>query len=135
MVRRAKIRLPAFPRYASGANTPATPARARNTRKPGEMNGLETQYAHFLEEERLHGRVHAWRFEPVGLRLAEGCTYNPDFLVILPDGSVEIHETKGRWEDDALVKIKVAAEMFPWFVFRAFQWQKGVWVVREFKPR
>lgn len=135
MVRRAKIRLPAFPRYASGANATPTQARARNTRKPGEMNGLETQYAHFLEAERLAGRVHAWRFEPVGLRLAEGCTYNPDFLVILPDGAVEIHETKGRWEDDALVKIKVAAEMFPWFVFRAFQWVKGAWVVREFKPR
>jgi hypothetical protein len=127
--------MPGFTRYASGANTPATPARARCTRKPGEMNGLETKYAHHLEAERLAGRVHAWQFERVAFRLADGCTYNPDFLVILADGSVEIHETKGRWEDDALVKIKVAADQSPWFTFRAFQWVKGAWVVREFKPR
>lgn len=135
MVRRARIKMPAFPRYASGANTPAAPARARNTRKPGEMNGLETQYAHFLETERLAGRVDWWKFEPIGLRLAERCTYNPDFLVVRPDGAIEVHETKGRWEDDALVKIKVAAEMFPIFEFRAIQWVKGAWVVREFNPR
>jgi hypothetical protein len=29
------------------------------------------------------------------------------------DGSLECHEVKGFWADDARVKIKVAAEMYP----------------------
>jgi hypothetical protein len=29
------------------------------------------------------------------------------------DGQMEIHETKGFWTDDARVKIKVAADMYP----------------------
>jgi hypothetical protein len=33
---------------------------------------------------------------------------------------LECWEVKGHWEDDARVKIKVAAELFP-FVFRAFK--------------
>ena len=135
MPRRARIRLPSFPKYASGANAEPVKARARNTRKPGDMNGLETQYAHYLENERLAGRIDWWKFEPIGLRLAERCTYNPDFLVVRPDGAIEVHETKGRWEDDALVKIKVAAETFPIFSFRAIQLVKGQWQVREFSPR
>jgi hypothetical protein len=32
----------------------------------------------------------------------------------------------GHWEDDARVKIKVAARLFP-FRFFAFQWRKGEW--------
>lgn len=135
MVRRSKAQLPGFPAYASGSSANPPRARARKVRKPGHMNGLETRYAHYLEEERAAGRVDWWRFEPCGLRLAEGCTYNPDFMVVLSDGTIEIHETKGRWEDDALVKIKIAAETYPVFVFRAFQWVRGAWQVREFKPR
>jgi hypothetical protein len=36
---------------------------------------------------------------------------------MLADGSIELHEVKGFFEDDAKVKVKVAASMFP-FVFR-----------------
>lgn len=105
------------------------------TRKAGQMNKLETSYAAELERMRLSGEVFAWMYEPVGLRLADRCTYNPDFLVILADGTVEFHETKGFWEEDALVKIKVAAQTFPFFVFRAFQWKSKQWQERIFEPR
>lgn len=37
------------------------------------------------------------------------------------DRSLEIHETKGHWEDDARVKIKVAAEALPIFRFVALK--------------
>ena len=32
---------------------------------------------------------------------------------MLGDGTLECHEVKGHWEDDARVKIKCAAEKFP----------------------
>ncbi len=79
------------------------------------MNKLEEAYAVLLE-----GRsdVVWWKFEPFKLRLADNTFYEPDFAVVLSDGSFEVHEVKGHWEDDARVKIKVAAETFP-FVFVA----------------
>lgn len=110
-------------------------ARGRTPRRYGEMNKWESQYADHLEADRLSGRIHSWRYEKIGLRLAKGCTYNPDFLVIRDDGTVEFHEVKGFWEDDALVKIKVAAEQFPEFAFRAFHKQSGQWVEREFTQK
>lgn len=110
-------------------------ARGRTPRRHGEMNRYESSYADLLEARRLRGEVYSWKYEPVGLRLAKACTYNPDFLVVLADGIVEFHEVKGHWEDDALVKIKVAAQTFPEFAFRAFHKKSGEWVEREFEPR
>jgi hypothetical protein len=34
-------------------------------------------------------------------------------MVLKSDGALECHEVKGHWTDDALVKIRVAAEQFP----------------------
>lgn len=47
--------------------------------------------------------------------------------------TIELHEIKGHWEDDARVKIKVAAEMYPWFVWKAVSEARyGEWKVEEF---
>ena len=58
--------------------------------------------------------------EGIGLKLAPSCRYYPDFLVMLPDGRLEVHEVKARAangsfraEEDARVKLKVCAEKFP----------------------
>jgi hypothetical protein len=42
------------------------------------------------------------------------------------DGSLQAHEVKGFWTDDARVKIKVAAEMYP-IQFIAIKKEKGEW--------
>ena len=52
-------------------------------------------------------------------------------MVLRPDGAFEIHEVKGHWEDDARVKIKVAAELYP-FKFIAARKVKGAWLFEEF---
>lgn len=135
MRRRARNSLPKFEKYANRSNPEKVEGKSQTRRQIGDMNGLETKYAHWLEGERTAGRIHAWMFEPMALRLGERCSYNPDFLVIFPDGRTEIHETKGHWQDDALVKIKVAANQFPWWQFKAIQWRSGQWQVREFNPR
>ena len=97
-------------------------ARGRVKHEPGRMNRLEAEYAAFL-----CGVFH--RFESVKFRLADKTFYTPDFMVMQSDGTIEFHEVKGFWEDDARVKIKVFAEMYPEFIVKAITRSKGHWNV------
>jgi len=110
-------------------------ARGRTTRRdPGTMNKLEKAYRDYLFMQQRAGKVHSYKFESCKFRLADNTWYTPDFLVIMPDGQVELHETKGFWEDDARVKIKVFAEAYPEYVVRAITLNKKTkqWVVETF---
>jgi hypothetical protein len=82
-------------------------------RAPGEMNKTEAAYAAHLDGQKVLGLVECWWFETVTFKIGKDCRYTPDFLVMLADGTLEVHECKGFWADDAKVKIKVAASMFP----------------------
>ena len=96
----------------------------RPRHKNGTMNRLETKYAQHLEMRKRAGEIEAYAFEAVKLRLAVSTFLTIDFVVVMPSGAVELHEVKGYWEDDARVKIKVAAQMFPWWRILAVQWDK-----------
>lgn len=95
------------------------------------MNRTEAQYADELEARRLGGALRDWRFQALTLKLADDTRYTPDFLVIATDGTLECHEVKGFWRDDAKVKIKVAARLFP-FRFVAVQKVKGYFERTDF---
>jgi hypothetical protein len=97
------------------------------------MNKLEARYAGYLEGQRRTGRIVFWRFEAVKFRLADLTWYTPDFYIMRTDGNIEIHETKGFWEDDARVKIKATAEQFPEFWFVAVQWKAQEWLFERFR--
>lgn len=125
------------------ASAPVLQAKGRKPADPyvgydsERMNGLEARYAGRLEAMRRAGKIIFWRFEAMALRLANRTVYNPDFLIMLPDGSLGFHETKGVWRDDARAKIKIAAEQFPWFFFEAVQWDKDIndWKFERFRAR
>jgi len=90
------------------------------------MNKTEKRYEQCLEPMKHAGRIREHlRHESINLRLATKTWWRPDFPVITVDGRLEFHEIKGFWRDDARVKFKVAAELYPWFTFRVFVWQKG----------
>jgi len=91
----------------------------------GEPNGLEKKYIVYLEQRRICGEITTWKFEAIKLKLAKATFFNVDFLVVMPDRTIELHETKGFMEDDANVKLKVAAEMFPEFKFVLVKWNKN----------
>ena len=112
----------------------AYPRRYAKGRQPtqGEMNKLERRYSEQLEAWRLTGEIQWWKYDAIKLRLADKTFYTPDFLVMKADSTLEVHETKGHWEDDARVKIKVAAEAYPLFRFVAIQLVNGEWVTEEF---
>lgn len=104
--------------------------------KAGTMNATERAYADRLEQQKRDGFVAWYRFEGVKLRLADNTFYTPDFAVMLANDEMQIHEVKGFWTDDARVKIKVAAEMYP-FRFYAVKAQSkkagGGWVTESFE--
>lgn len=113
--------------------TPALQALGRL--KAGAMNKTEAAYGNVLRARQLAGEVAWYKFEGVKLRLADNTFYTPDFAVMLASGFMEMHEVKGYWQDDARVKIKVAAELYP-FRFLAImplpKKQGGGWAVEDF---
>lgn len=108
--------------------------RGRGVRRiPGQMNGWEKRYAVHLEGQKAQGLIQWYEFDSIKLRLAEKTFYTPDFLVLNRDGFFEVHEVKGHWEDDARVKIKVAADKFP-MKFLGVSLSRGNlgWIYEEF---
>lgn len=81
----------------------------------------------------------AYWFESLKLKIADGkCWLTPDFLILRPDGSLELHDTKGSsavFMDDAKVKMKVAASQYPFPVFVVYPRPKkdgGGWTYEEY---
>lgn len=105
--------------------------------KPGEMNKTEALREAELAVMLSRGEIVAYRFHPFRLRIAEGnAYYTPDFMVIGADGIVTIEEVKGHWEEAGLVRLKVAAEVFPFrFVSLRKRAKKdgGGWDCKVFK--
>lgn len=101
--------------------------------KQGRMNQTEKAYAAHLELRRAAGELAWYVFEGLKLRLADKTFYDTDFTVMLAGGELEVHEVKGHWTDDARVKVKVAAEQYP-FRFIALKRGRGGlgWQVEEF---
>jgi hypothetical protein len=110
-------------------------AKGQPRRVPGSMNRLEADYhAHLTERQRL-GELVWLKYEGMTFKLGQDCRYTPDFAVMLPCGTIELHETKGFMQDDALVKIKTCAEEFPFrlvLVTRQAKKDGGAWMFRVF---
>ena len=116
--------------------------RGKGTVRKPEMNRGETSYRDHLEAQKRWGEIAEYWFELIKVRLADKTFYTVDFLVMLPDGALEGHEVKGRkgkadggetyWaEEDARIKIKVAAEVVPWPFFVVFPKRGGGWAKVE----
>lgn len=99
--------------------------------KSGQMNKLEGGYATYLEALKTQGKLSWFKFEGIKLRLADKTFYSPDFAVMLSNGEIEMHEVKGYMMDDANVKIKVAAELYPFRFMLVKKAKGGVWDIRE----
>lgn len=81
--------------------------------KTGEMNKTEAAYDQHLWQRCFAKEILWHKFEAVKLRLADNTFYTCDFAVMTADLALELHEVKGFWQDDARVKIKVAASLYP----------------------
>ena len=98
------------------------------------MNSIEEEFSWILEQQKRAGEIVDYAFEAMTFRLADRTTYTPDFVIVHHD-HFELVDVKARgvakigiskktgkpykkqWtskRDDAAVKMKVAAERFPW---------------------
>lgn len=125
--------------FAEGIEAARKGLLAKGRMKAGQMNRTEKAYASFLEGEKHAGRIVSFWFESVKLKIADGaCFYTPDFLVLMPDGVLELHEVKGSpfiFRDDAKVKVKACATQYPFPVKVVYPRAKkngGGWDVEEF---
>jgi hypothetical protein len=108
---------------------------ARGRVRPDGMNNTEAAYRDILWARQVAGEILWFRYEAVKLRLADATFYSPDFVLMLADGTLEVHEVKGHWEDDARVKIKVAAAAYPFRFIAVTPVAKkhgGGWKIEEF---
>lgn len=112
---------------------------AKGRMKAGAMNKTEAEYAKYLEHLKYTGRIAAYWFEAMKLKVADGaCWYTPDFLVMRNDGTMELHEVKGSpriFQDDAKVKVKAVSTHYPFKAYVVYPRRKqdgGGWDTVEF---
>ena len=124
-------------RIPKGTGTAYSP---QGTRRPELTGGVappptyrskwEAAYASKLDLEKHAGLIKAWWYEPFSLWLPGKVRYKPDFLIQYPDGleqRLEIVEVKGWSKNrrDGMTRLKIAAAIFPCFVWRMVYRTKG----------
>jgi hypothetical protein len=92
----------------------------------------EAAYANKLELEKRAGIIKAYWYEPFSLWLPGKVRYKPDFLIEQPyipgmERHLEIVEVKGWSKNrrDGITRLKIAAALFPCFVWRLVYRTKG----------
>jgi hypothetical protein len=120
--------------YLAQAPKPAAPEPRRPVVR-NAMNGLESAYAKHLDLLKLAGEVRWWAFNAVRLRIAMGekaAWFKADFFVLTSDDELQVHETKGYEREAAVLRLKVAAGMYPFSFFMVKKNGSG-WDYEEFK--
>lgn len=114
----------------------ARPPKARSRKIPGVMNSTEQAYFDNVLLPRLQaGEYTKVIYEGITFKLAPKTTYTPDFFVVKSDREIELHECKGGYtRDDARVKWKVAADMYPFFTWRMIH-MKGLTTIKKEEVR
>jgi len=141
----AKLNLP----DRSGAVPPLEVLETQDEKMP------IAEIRHSTDEEKLNkteraylANLRAIGYDWIGiqcitLKLGDDCRYTPDLWTMdnlhsdipMARGRLVAREVKGFMRDDALVKIKVAARMFPFIVFVLVRRQKsGGWETQIVKP-
>ena len=122
---------------------PTPKGRVRPRLAPGQLSKVEERYSSYLTLRKLAGEIQDFWPHQLTWKLTEGAHYRADFLVMLRDGSLQIHETKGgkrskstgEWkpfgEEDAMLKIKLVAAQVPFPVLIAFEAGKDNWQFQE----
>lgn len=100
-----------------------------------KLNRTELKYRDMLAEKKHAGQIIDFKVQQLTLKIADDCRFTPDFSVINSDQTITLIDVKGFEREDAVIKMKCAAQMFPEFRFEMVEWRKGEWnVTRSFNP-
>jgi hypothetical protein len=104
-------------------------------RRPGAMNKWELRYAERCNLDIGLAELKSWEYEIIRLRIGVGrCFYSPDFVCLDVNGRVSIIEVKGwRWAA-GIVRVKVAAKLYPQWDFMLAKWTTNGWEYEELTP-
>lgn len=113
-----KARAVSFGATIEGVTVPGVTRAAAAPSRRRKMNKLEAAYALELEARKRAGEFRDVRYEAVTLLLGDDARLTVDFWCPPYEGKPQLHEVKGphAWED-SIVKIRVAATMYPEFDF------------------
>jgi hypothetical protein len=102
-------------------------------KRRGVMNKWETAFAaEVLEPRKLSGEIAGYWYEAIRVRLANGAWFCPDFMLFFPDRHVEFFEVKGFLREAASLRIKFAAEIFPFKFTMCYRNKRGGWRYVEY---
>lgn len=101
---------------------PRTKKRIRQNVGP---NQTERRAMDFLQKRYP---LYALRFHAITVEIANGTRYTPDIVAVHNEfflGAIQLWEIKGphAWED-SIIKLKVAARLWPQFIFH-LMWEDG----------
>jgi hypothetical protein len=114
--RRESLRVSLEQSLAEAEHLPPAPPEVRwVSTKDTLKNQTERDYWEHLRARLVAGEIVDFRYEALTFRLGHDCRLTPDFLVLLPDGRAEFHEVKGFCEEDAKVKLRVFATLYPYW--------------------
>lgn len=95
------------------------------------MNQWEESYERdILAIRKFAGEITWYKFEGIRLKLADGAWFKPDFAVMLANGCLEFHEVKGHPREAAMLRLKLAVEMYP-FKFYLCKKIAGKWKIER----
>lgn len=105
------------------------PGEGQKPRRAKAPNQTEREYEAMLRRQFPDADI---RWEAYVLRLADRATYSPDFSIQHPDGRLEFAEVKGSYVfPKALVKLRIAAEMFNHRFVLAQRLKGGEWKIEQ----
>lgn len=103
--------------------------------KVGEKNQTEQRYEdEVLKPSMIAGEILWYRFEGIKLRLADNTFLTVDYAVLPASGILTMVDVKGSAaivEEDARVKMRVAADAYPFAFQLAFPAKGGGWTVKD----
>lgn len=108
---------------------PVAKSQPRIRQNSAGLNKTEQAFFDWLTVEA--GPLAQVYTQAITLRIANGSRYTPDF-VARAGIRFAAYEVKGFLRDDAAVKLKVAASLYPWIKFHLVTKRKGGgWDVQE----
>ena len=126
----ATVRLNSVDAPPPAETAPEIPGGRKRIRQ--NSAGLNRTEQAYLDHLKLMQWTHIYR-EP-SLPLCNGVKYKVDFLVVGPSLEIEGHEVKGRAYSTGIVKLKIAASLYPWITFRLVTKTKTGWKTETVLP-
>ena len=112
----------------------------KKTGKTHWKSKTEAMYAFYLDYQKTTGEISKWEYEGLKFKIGDaseveggkrsGAYFTPDFLVVFPDGHMELHEIKGGGycREAARVRFLAARKQWPEFTWRMITKQRRDWV-------